>query len=63
MKRYLAVVLMLFCYCFVFSQNHITISSITINGSPVSLGGSVTVGETKPTISSLTPSIITIQVQ
>jgi hypothetical protein len=27
-------------------------NSITINGSPVSLGGSVTVGETKPTISS-----------
>jgi len=33
--------------------------SITINGSAVSLGGSVTVGETKPTISSLTPSVIT----
>jgi len=34
-------------------------SSITINGSAVSLGGSVTVGETKPTISSLTPTVIT----
>lgn len=33
--------------------------SITINGSPVSLGGSVTVGETKPTISSISPSTIT----
>ena len=33
-------------------------SSITINGSAVALGGSVTVGETKPTISSLTPSTI-----
>ena len=27
--------------------------SITINGSAVALGGSVTVGETKPTISSI----------
>ena len=34
-------------------------NSITINGSAVALGGSVTVGETKPTISSLTPSVIT----
>jgi len=33
--------------------------SITINGSAVSLGGSVTVGETKPTISSISPSTIT----
>jgi hypothetical protein len=33
-------------------------SSITINGSAVSLGGSVTVGETKPTISSISPSVI-----
>ena len=33
--------------------------AITINGSAVALGGSVTVGETKPTISSLTPNIIT----
>src|SRR6056300_260496 len=34
-------------------------SSITINGSPVNLGGSVTVGETKPTISSISPDTIT----
>ena len=34
-------------------------NSITINGSAVALGGSVTVGETKPTITSLTPSTIT----
>ena len=34
-------------------------NSITINGSAVALGGSVTIGETKPTISSLTPSTIT----
>ena len=33
-------------------------SSITINGSAVSLGGSVTVGETKPTIGSINPSVI-----
>ena len=33
-------------------------SSITINGSAVSLGGSVTVGETKPTVSSISPSTI-----
>jgi hypothetical protein len=33
-------------------------SSITINGSDVSLGGSVTVGETKPTISSISPTVI-----
>ena len=33
-------------------------SSITINGSAVSLGGSVTIGETKPTISSISPSVI-----
>ena len=33
-------------------------SAITINGSGVALGGSVTIGETKPTISSLTPSVI-----
>lgn len=32
--------------------------SITINGSAVSLGGSVTVGETKPTITSISPSTI-----
>ncbi len=33
-------------------------SSITINGSAVSLGGSVTVGETKPTITNISPSVI-----
>ena len=33
-------------------------SSITINGSAVSLGGSVTIGETKPTISAVSPSVI-----
>ena len=33
--------------------------AITINGSAVALGGSVTVGETKPTISSISPSVIT----
>ena len=33
-------------------------SSITINGSDVNLGGSVTVGETKPTISSISPTVI-----
>jgi len=33
-------------------------SSITINGSAVSLGGSVTIGETKPTIGSINPSVI-----
>ena len=32
--------------------------SITINGSPVSLGGSVTIGETKPTITSISPNTI-----
>ena len=36
----------------------LTNSSITINGSAVSLGGSVTVGETKPTISSISPDTI-----
>ena len=35
MKKWLVVVLMLFCYCFVFSQYSITISSITINGNKV----------------------------
>ena len=34
-------------------------SAITINSSPVSLGGSVTVGETKPTIASISPTVIT----
>ena len=38
---------------------HLANNSITINGSAVQLGASVTVGETKPTISSLTPSVIT----
>jgi hypothetical protein len=33
-------------------------SSITINGSAVSLGGSVTIGETKPTITGISPSTI-----
>ena len=33
-------------------------SSITINGAAVALGGSVTVGETKPTITSINPSVI-----
>ena len=32
--------------------------AITINGSAVSLGGSVTVGETKPTVTGVTPSAI-----
>ena len=36
----------------------LTNSTITINGSPVSLGGSVTVGETKPTISSISATVI-----
>jgi hypothetical protein len=36
----------------------LTNSSITINGSAVALGGSVTVGETKPTISSISPDTI-----
>ena len=33
--------------------------SITINGSAVALGGSVTVGETKPTITGISPTVIT----
>ena len=33
--------------------------AITINGSAVSLGGSVSIGETKPTISSISPTVIT----
>ena len=33
--------------------------AITINGSAVALGGSVTVGETKPSISSISPAVIT----
>ena len=32
--------------------------AITINGSAVALGGSVTIGETKPTISSISPAVI-----
>jgi len=32
--------------------------AITINGSAVSLGGSVTIGETKPTVTGVTPSTI-----
>ena len=32
--------------------------SITINGSAGALGGSVTIGETKPTISSISPTVI-----
>ena len=38
-------------------------SAITINGSAVSLGGSVTVGETKPTISSISPTVMLLEVQ
>ena len=41
------------------SNSDLANSSITINGSPISLGGSVTVGETKPTISSISPDTIT----
>ena len=33
--------------------------AITINGSAVALGGSITVGETKPTVTSCTPNTIT----
>ena len=33
--------------------------AITINGSDVALGGSVTIGETKPTITSISPDTIT----
>jgi len=33
--------------------------AITINGSAVSLGGSVSIGETKPTIGSISPTVIT----
>ena len=37
----------------------LTNSGITINGSSVSLGGSVTIqGETRPTFSSISPSVI-----
>lgn len=41
------------------SNTDLSNSSITINGSAVALGGSVTVGETKPTITSITPDTIT----
>jgi hypothetical protein len=41
------------------SNDKLVNSSITINGSAVALGGSVTVGETKPTISSISPDTIT----
>ena len=34
-------------------------SNITINGSAVSLGGSVTIGETKPTVSGISPDTVT----
>jgi len=37
----------------------LTNSSITINGSAVALGGTVTIGETKPTITSVSPNTIT----
>ena len=39
-------------------NDKLTNSSITINGSAVSLGGSVTIGETKPTITSISPDTI-----
>ena len=41
------------------TNDKLTNNSITINGSSVALGGSVTIGETKPTISSISPSTIT----
>ena len=37
----------------------LTNSSITINASAVALGGTVTIGETKPTITSVSPDTIT----
>jgi len=40
------------------ANSKLTNSSITINGSAVSLGGSVTVGETKPTITGVSPTVI-----
>ena len=40
------------------ATSKLSTSSITINGSAVSLGGSVTIGETKPTIGSISPSVI-----
>ena len=41
------------------ANDKLTNSAITINGSAVSLGGTVTIGETKPTITSISPSAIT----
>jgi hypothetical protein len=40
------------------TNSKLTNSAITINGSAVSLGGTVTIGETKPTIDSISPSVI-----
>ena len=40
------------------SNDKLVNNSISINGSSVSLGGSVTIGETKPTITSVSPSTI-----
>ena len=40
------------------SNDKLTNSSITINGSSVSLGGTISVGETKPTITSVSPDTI-----
>jgi hypothetical protein len=40
------------------TNEKLTNSAITVNGSAVSLGGSVTIGETKPTISSISPTVI-----
>lgn len=45
------------------ANNRLQNNSITINGSSVALGGSVTVGETKPTISSVSPDTITNDAQ
>jgi len=39
------------------ANSKLTNSSITINGSAVSLGGSVTIGETKPTIANVSQTI------
>ena len=41
------------------ANSKLTNSAITINGAAVALGGSVTVGETKPTISSISPTVVT----
>lgn len=40
-------------------NSELTNSSITINGNSVSLGGTISVGETKPTITSISPETIT----